>query len=233
MKIAHHSMIVAAALLGTGIGVGTAMAKEQKPPHIYGPAPEWSRFRERAESAIISRLIDPDSARIKWLGGFYKGEFKPFLERRVAGYTACGLVNARNRMGGYTGDRVFVVVIDNDMVLYADIDSSDNGLLSTRCFTARSNGLFPPVPADTASSRFAPASSTGLSLRVMPEGAYVSAVAPGSLADRAGVKPGMVIESINAISLKGMGDAMVRVIEAAGAKASLGLIGGKNIAMGE
>jgi hypothetical protein len=43
----------------------------------------------------------------------------------------------------------------------------------------------------------------------------------------------MVIETINAIALQNMGEAMIKVIEAAGAGASLGLVGGKIIKMGE
>jgi hypothetical protein len=206
------------------------MAKERPAP-VYGPAPEWQAYRERGERAIISRLIDPDSAKISWMGGYYQGEYKPFLEPRVSGYIGCGLVNAKNRMGGYTGDRAFVVVIDHDLLRYAEIDSKENGLVAAQCVDAMQKGLLAPVPAATATAT--PSSPTGLTLRVMPEGAYVSAVAPGSVAHKAGLRPGMVIETINAIALQNMGEAMIKVIEAAGAGASLGLVGGKIIKMGE
>lgn len=212
------------------LSAGGAMAKERPVP-VYGPAPDWRAYRERAEAAIISRLVDPESARIKWMGGYYKGEFKPVLRPRTSGYVACGLVNAKNRMGGYTGDHAFVVVIDNDLLRYVELDSSENGLVAMQCRAAMDKGLFPPVPATPASA--VPVSSTGLALRAMPEGAYVSGVAAGSLADRAGLRPGMVIESINAIALRNMGEAMIKVIDAAGAGASLGLVGGKIIKMGE
>lgn len=165
------------------------------------------------------------------MGGYYQGEFKPVLRPRTSGYVACGLVNAKNRMGGYTGDHAFVVVIDNDQLRYVELDSSENGFVAAQCLAATQKGLFPPVPATPASA--APVSSTGLTLRAMPEGAYVSAVAPGSLADKAGLRPGMVIETINAISLQNMGEAMIKVIDAADAGASLGLVGGKIIKMGE
>lgn len=226
MKTIQLSLSVAALL-----AAGTAMAKESRPPHVYGAAPEWQAFRERGEQAIIARLIDPDSAKIMWLGGYYKGAFQPFLQRKVEGYVGCGLVNAKNRMGGYSGDRAFVVVIDNDMLRYAEIDKKENDLVAAQCVAAMQNGSLPPVPAATAATQ--PASPTGLTLRAMPEGAYVSAVAPGSAADHAGIRPGMVIETINAIALQGMGDAMVKVINAAGTGASLGIIGGKIIIMGE
>lgn len=215
-----------AALLASG----GAMAKKPEQPHVYGPAPDWKSFRERGERAIISRLIDPDSAKIQWLGGYHQGGYQPVLERKVHGYVGCGLVNARNRMGGYTGDRAFVVVIDHDLVLRADIDDRPNSFVARQCAAALQSGLLPPVPSEVAA--LPPSSPTGLSLRAMPEGAYVSAVAPGSAAEKAGLRPGMVIETINAIALKGMGEAMIKVIDAAGPKASLGIIGGKTINLG-
>lgn len=215
--------VALAALLASG----TAIAKKAEPPHVYGPAPDWRSFREQGERAIISRLIDPDSAKIQWLGGYHQGGYQPFLERKVYGYVACGLVNARNRMGGYTGDRAFVVVIDHDLLLRADIDDRPNSFVARHCTAALQSGLLPPVP--TGAAALPPSSPIGLSLRAMPEGAYVSAVAPGSVAEKAGLRPGMVIETINAIALKGMGEAMLKVIDAAGPKASLGIIGGKTI----
>lgn len=220
----------ASLILAALFGAGTAMAKERPVP-VYGPAPDWQTYRERAERAIISRLVDPESARISWTGGYYQGEFKPVLRPRTSGYVACGMVNAKNRMGGYSGDHAFVVVIDHDLLRYIELDSSENGLVAVQCRAAMEKGLFPPVPATPAAA--APVSATGLTLRAMPEGAYVSAVAAGSLADRAGLRPGMVIESINAIALQNMGEAMIKVIDAAGAGASLGLVGGKIIKMGE
>lgn len=209
---------------------GTAMAKQPEPPHVYGPAPDWRSFREQGQRAIISRLIDPDSAKIQWLGGYHQGGYQPFLERKVFGYVGCGLVNARNHMGGYTGDRAFVVVIDHDLLLRADIDDRPGSFVARQCTAALQSGLLPPVPSEAAATP--PSSPTGLSLKAMPEGAYVSAVAPGSAAEKAGLRPGMVIETINAIALKAMGEAMIKVIDAAGPKASLGIIGGKMINLG-
>lgn len=226
MKTMKLSLAVAALL-----AAGTATAKESRPPHAFGPAPDWQAFRERGERAIISRLIDPDSAKIMWLGGYHKGGFQPFLKRKVEGYVGCGLVNARNRIGGYTGDRAFVLVIDNDLLLYSEIDSSESGTVARQCLTALQAGLLPPVP--TQATAPTPVSATGLTIKAMPEGAYVSGVAPGSAAQKAGLRPGMVIETINAISLGGMGEAMIKVVDAAGSRASFGLIGGKIITMGE
>lgn len=225
--------IRAICLLAALLSASAGTAKTEVPP-VYGPEPDWPSFRKIAETGIISRLIDPESARISWLTGIRKGGFKPLLQGRIYGYVGCGTVNAKNRMGGYTGAQTFIVVIDQGRLLYSDIDQSPSGLITQTCATGMQRGMFPPVPADLSAVEPPPAASaTGLSLRPMPDGAYVSAVAPGSTADKAGVRPGMVIETINAISLHNMGEAMIKVIDAVGAGASLGLVGGKIIKMGE
>lgn len=213
------------------------LAKEQKADHVYGPEPDWPSFRQRAEAGIVGRLIDPESARISWMTGIRKGGFKPLLQRSVYGYVACGTVNAKNRMGGYVGAQTFIVVIDYDRVLHAEIDRSSAGLITETCDTGMTRGMFPPVPSDQvavakpAKPKFT--SPMGLGLEAMMDGAYVSAVAPGSTAEKAGIKPGMVIETINAIPLRDMDQAMLKVVEAAGPKAALGFIGGKIIKVGE
>lgn len=57
---------------------------------------------ERAvvEMDIKKQLKDPDSARFKWL---------PYIEQPNGHY--CGLVNAKNSYGGYTGDQPFYVML--------------------------------------------------------------------------------------------------------------------------
>jgi hypothetical protein len=240
----------AAALLllacSTLSGAATA-ADKQKLEHVYGPPPSWEEYRHVGEAAIAARMIDPESARITWMSGIHKGEFKPFLEPRIGGYVACGTVNAKNRLGGYTGATAFVVVIDYGRALFADVDRRPGGLYDQTCARAITTGLFPAPPPDASSARDTASSptvpdpnpsaplanvTTGLALRAMPDGAYVVAVVPGSPAATAGLKPGMVIASVNAIPLAGMGETMGRVVDAAGNSAALTLVGGNTIKLG-
>ncbi|SFP84227.1 PDZ domain-containing protein [Sphingomonas rubra] len=227
-------------------------ADKDKPEHLYGPEPTWEQFRSLAEAGIQARLIDPESARISWSAGFFKGMFRPFLEGRYHGYVACGTVNARNRMGGYAGASGFVVVIDYDRVLYAAIERVLGGLVEAPCAKMARAGQFPPLPAGAITASVmgaAPApvavtaaapntptatvsAASGLSLRAMPDGAYISAVTPDSPAALAGLKPGMVVASVNAIPLAGMGDAMLKVVDAAGVTASLAIVGGRTVTLG-
>lgn len=237
--------VAIAIVLALVAGSAPCMAtdKTPRPAHLYGEQPDWANYRRIAEAAVIAQLIDPDSARITWLSGIYKGELKPFLGTRVAGYWACGSVNAKNRMGGYTGGHTFMIAIDYGRVLSLDQDERGGGMDDIVCAKELSEGIFPPPPVsdagDNASAARAPISGgtvtsaadvrTGLAVRAMPDGAYVSAVVPGSPAAVAGLKPGMVIASVNAVPLAGMGEAMLKVVAAAGADVMFGVIGGASV----
>lgn len=230
-------LLIAAALTAAA----PVMAKDKHPEHLYGPPPAWEQYRTIAEADIARRLVDPESARISWLGQYHKGEWKPFMQGRVAGYIACGTVNGRNRMGGYAGAVSFVTVIDYDRVIFAELDSRAGGMIAESCNKALAAGVLPPLPEPAGTTALSTAggsgaattsSVSGLTLRVMPDGAYITAVARGSPAAAAALTPGMVITSVNAIPLAGMGDAMLKVVDAAGSNAALALVGGRTIKLG-
>ena len=125
--------------------------------------PDWGRFRTNAEAAVIARLLDPESARIEWPYGFLLGSWQPFLSKRIEGYWTCGLVNARNRMGGYTGSSYFVVVLDPEAaVRYVELgESKDFDFLTSQC--KGSVDLLPRPPAELlVREASAPASSSSL-----------------------------------------------------------------------
>ena len=229
-------------LLGAALTlIAAPVIARDKVEHLYGPAPTWAQYRIIAEADIARRLVDPESARITWLGQYHKGVWKPFLQGRVAGYVACGTVNARNQMGGYAGAVTFVTVIDYDRVVFAELDTRAGGMIAESCNKALAAGLLPRLPetanttalcAAGSSPAATTSNSSGLTLRAMPDGAYITAVAPGSPAAAAALTPGMVITSVNAIPLAGMGDAMLKVMDAAGGNAALALVGGQIIKLG-
>lgn len=180
-------------------GASPALArKAPEPPVEYGPPPNWERFKELAEQAVRMRLVDPDSAKFSWMWGYQQGFYKPMLAKRVHGYTSCALVNARNRMGGYTGDTYFVVVIDDDMVRYVEIAQNQYGLINEQCLKANL-----PMAAEMQPVA-APKPNYGIAFFVAPEGIRVDRVFPGSPAELAGIKAGMVIAKINGLTLKGL-----------------------------
>lgn len=194
-----------AAVLGAAIGLASsdaALAKKQaEPPVEYGPVPTWDRFRELAEQTIRARLVDPDSAKFSWIWGFQQGFYKPMLLKRVHGYYGCGFVNARNRMGGYTGNRYFIVVIDNDMVRFAELADNDYSMIGDQCVKAK----LPPLTQQQQQQGLrTPKPTYGIAFFMAPEGIKVDRVFPGSPSELAGIKSGMVIARINGLELKGL-----------------------------
>jgi hypothetical protein len=76
-----------------------------------------------AERLVREQLIDPQSAQ--------------FSEMATKDGITCGLVNSKNRMGGYTGHQLFLV---RDRQVYfwsnsADVDQSMLSACSTEAFT--------------------------------------------------------------------------------------------------
>lgn len=120
-------------------------------------APDWSLFRRNSEAALRARLIDPESARIEWPHGFTYGSWRPLLSKQIDGYWTCGTINARNRMGGYTGSTSFVVVLDpSAAVKYVEMgEARDFDLLGAQCLKSI-KFLPPPQVTMTATSSSAP-----------------------------------------------------------------------------
>ncbi len=122
-------------------------------------APNIAMFRSNSESALRARLIDPESARIEWPYGFLVGSWKPMFAKRVEGYWTCGLINARNRMGGYTGSTSFVVVLGGEgTVRYLEMGGAkDFDLLTSQC--NNSAKLLPPASGELSGSLSKPQST--------------------------------------------------------------------------
>ena len=97
----------ALAFVAFALAVSPLQARELPPEP---PRPDWEVAAEAAMSAMRASFFDPDSITIEWVSGFAWGYYKPLIGKRVFGWLTCGNVNARNRMGGYTGAQGFVVV---------------------------------------------------------------------------------------------------------------------------
>ena len=205
-------------------------AGKPDPDYKYGPEPKLEDYRERIEARIRDSMVDPDSARISLPYGFWKGWAHPFLEYQINGYTTCGYVNAKNRMGGYAGNTSFIVVIDYGHIVYSAVGKA-SGLdwVSEACGNGMRKGLFPRLP-DPAEARDIPVATTGagfdFATSLVPDGAYVKFVVPNGLAEKAGLKPGMVIAELNGMSLKGMDAQMTdKLFAAVTSEATLTIIG--------
>lgn len=181
-------------------------------------------------------MIDPDSTKFEWPYDFTAGALKGLFSKRHTGWITCGLVNSRNRMGGYSGQSYFEVVIHNGLIDMLDIgEAQDFDMVNMSCQKLIKDGFLrsatvsqPPVSAmptmpamsqeqilaTAQNNAKAAAASGGIGVTFMssPVGATIVAVAPGSRADKAGLKAGETLEAINGIPIKGMSQASIIAI---------------------
>jgi hypothetical protein len=194
-----------------------------------GQRPDWEAYKQIGTAALKASLLDPESARIEWPYVAVSGTLKAFLGKKRSGFFTCGLVNAKNRMGGYTGSAFFLIMIKNNQVVSLDVGQAGQiDTASASCPDYIKKGVF-PLAANLAAKAPTPAQaepSLGLTIRAVPEGAYVSRVGAGTAAERAGLVPGMVISAINNLQLRGFDDAaIIRLFEASEGALSLSIVG--------
>ena len=91
----------------------------------FGPAPTFQDAVRLGEAELRARLIDPDSAHVEWPYNFISGSLKSMFSKRRAGFFTCGRVNAKNRMGGYTGQSWFLIIENSGIVTELDIGGDD------------------------------------------------------------------------------------------------------------
>lgn len=102
---------------------------------------------------LQASLVDPYSAHINLPFGF-----TPTLSTwkiwgvDTTGYFTCGVVNARNRMGGYVGNTVFVGIVYADGSVETTMDNPSTAgqrygglLLQKTCDQKQRQGQLPPI----------------------------------------------------------------------------------------
>lgn len=68
-----------------------------------------SNEKEMISAAIRDKLTDPESARFKWVP--HIDERKEKISISVSSSVYCGIVNSKNRLGGYAGDTPYAVFL--------------------------------------------------------------------------------------------------------------------------
>lgn len=124
-------------------------AEAQRAAYIASTTPKFGAMRIAAETAVKERLVDPESARFEWPYGFMLGDWKPLFQKRVEGWVTCGLVNSRNRMGGFAGRAWFAVVVEpgpRPTTKYVEI-ATGRDLDLTRIACEKTQASLPPPQA--------------------------------------------------------------------------------------
>jgi len=217
--------------LVAGFAAAASGAKKPDVPVDPGPPPaSVEDFRRLATDALLAGFFDPGAAQVTWDRGITAGYWKPLLQKKIPGWFTCGMVNGKNRMGGYVGARRFVVVEFQGRVVFSQVgESGPYDMVEIACQQAINQGVIPTAGADSipAAAALDPnVPRIGITWSVVPDGAYVNQVEPGSPAAETGILAGMVISQFNGIPLKGFDKATIeRIITAASGKFTLTLIG--------
>lgn len=140
--------------LAIGAMALTAAAPTEEAPAVPATAQEFSDLRGFAEAYIRERLVDPESAQFSWPSNFMHGaSWKPWIGRSIYGSMTCGIVNSRNRMGGYVGRTYFAIVIGDGGINWFEMDDTQHVRVRNRCATLD----LPPAPVDAPKATDEPA----------------------------------------------------------------------------
>ena len=102
------SLLILLVLLILGCAGVQTPTYEQLDKADYGKFPENSK--EIVTKYISSNLIDPYSAVFSGWQGPSKGWYADYWGKNISfGYRVCVQVNAKNRMGGYTGQKLYFI----------------------------------------------------------------------------------------------------------------------------
>lgn len=126
MRNTAITVTLGCAVLLAGLGSLTAQDEIQVVPppaatsaadgKIYGEYP--IAYKEIITRWLETRLVDPASAVIEWMGDPKPGELSPKKGQRAVGYIVEFKVNARNQFGAPTGKQRYQAVIRNGDVLW-------------------------------------------------------------------------------------------------------------------
>jgi len=196
------AMFTAAAFLASA----SAQAKDN---YVYGPEPDWGDYKAMGEAALRAQLPNSASWKVEWPYGYVQGKWKHKGSHQ--GYMTCGLLRTDTPVDGRAVIQ-FLTVIDHGQVRIADIGQRDpKTIVNYWCGLMISKRVL--TPASERQTGELPIATLGLTIRPMPEGAYVVSAVAGQSGQAAGLTPGMLLTRANGISLAGMGSAVGKLLE--------------------
>lgn len=121
---------------------------EQMASADYGSYPD--NYKELIQQHFSKRLFDPYSAQYSdWRGPSSGYWSKPFGGETLFGYRACVEVNAKNRMGGYTGSKQYFFMIRNGSIIYEDGGYDGYGAMTQQVESNCNSVTYTPPPSKT------------------------------------------------------------------------------------
>lgn len=161
-------------LIGSLIATGASTLAAQEQPTAQDAALELQRMRAVIQE-LNSTLIDPGSAHINLPYGFTPMTRWRIWGVEMTGFFTCGVVNSRNRMGGYVGKTAFLAHISSQGQVSVTLDSPSTagqrygGLMISRlCGEKLQQGQLPPLHPETVAA-FAPVPASSSEQETMTE----------------------------------------------------------------
>lgn len=97
------------------------------PSATFKPGPVSEQWKQVITKELDTRLFDGESARYKW------PDVRPAPRRDAENFVYCGWVNAKNRMGAYTGWKPYAVFIDDGRLNVKAEGIGDSVFIDTFC----------------------------------------------------------------------------------------------------
>lgn len=132
---ATRLLITLAAVSASSLG-----AKPQQPDN----APDTDAVIAQAQSRLLARLSDPDSATFSWPYGFRWFRDKPMaLLPGRSGWVTCGYMRARNRMGGFSPELAVKIWVKRGEIhdVAVDDDAGDFPVIRMECNNLIAGGM--------------------------------------------------------------------------------------------
>jgi hypothetical protein len=115
----------------------------------YGVRPTAEQYTAAVQETIRNQLNEPDSAEFYFPHAAFKGWYRPKAGDAQFGYWTCGMVNAKNSSGAFTGYDYFVAVYNNGQVIYSNVVSSPDDPDFTRANCQESIEYLSQGPSDS------------------------------------------------------------------------------------
>ena len=111
-----HTILLSCFILILGCGLKRPSQEDLKSAD-YGTYP--FKYEEIVKSHMSKRLFDPYSAVYEFQGLPTQG-WQNYFGKIYYGFRGFVYINAKNRMGGYVGSKLFVYLIKNGQVIFME-----------------------------------------------------------------------------------------------------------------